>query len=137
MGIPPIKSKQSIWSQDTQAERLVKLRLEALKEKKKQKMIQVLKTPIGIEFNIFAPQVDLDAIGDLNNMVGGVCDGLQAKPNNPTLKPNEIFLKPEMQMISPEKPILYSNDSQIWMIFASKNKTETEIYYTVKINEII
>ena len=136
-GIPPIKSSnQSIWSLDAQSERLAKLRLEALREKKKQELTQVFNTRLSLEFEIFAPLKDLNTIGDLDNMIGGVSDGLQAKPNNPNLITHDIFLKPEMQDISPEKPILYNDDSQIWMIFASKTEIEKEIYYTVKINEL-
>jgi Holliday junction resolvase RusA-like endonuclease len=136
-GIPPIKSSnQSIWSLDAQAERLLKLRFEALRERKRQQITQVFDTPLSLEFEIFAPLKDLNTIGDLDNMIGGICDGLQAKPNNPTLVPHDIFLKPEMQDISPEKPILYTDDSLIRKIFALKTEFEKEIYYTVTIIEL-
>ncbi len=107
-----------------------------MREKERQELYQIYKTPISLEFELFAPLKVLNTIGDLDNMVGGISDGLQAKPNNPTLIPNDIFLKPELQDISPEKPILYDNDKLIWRIIARKTEFEEEIYYTVKIDEL-
>jgi hypothetical protein len=136
-GLPPNqKSKPSIWSDVVQSLSVIELRKQALLAKKNSRVIDFFTSKIRLELEIFAPKNDLDTIGDLNNLLGGVCDGLQAKPNNPTLKLAEWFSFPENLDVCPDIPIFYNDDKVITSIEGTKIETEKDPYYIIKIFEL-
>ena len=134
-GIPPKKTtKGSIWTQETQVQLLLELRKQALVKRNSLGIIQPLaRANIKLNLDIYAPPNILYEIGDLDNLTGGVLDGLQHCPSNPEFKLHKLFNKKEFQDISPKKAIIYDDDSQIISIKATKNQTTGAPYYVVTI----
>lgn len=136
-GHPPKKiSDKSMWSTDNQVPLLIELRKQALKARDQVGINTPLKTKLSLELKIFGSEQELYEIGDLDNLLSGVCDALQPKPNNPTLEVSELFNSPEFEEISPDKAILFDNDSNIYKIHAEKRITSLEKYYSVTLKPI-
>jgi len=134
---PPKKiSEKSMWSTDSQAPLIIELRKQALKARNRAGLDKPIKTKLTLEMKLFGSEKELDEIGDLDNLLSGVCDALQPKPNNPELRPSQIFNSPEHEDVSPEKAILYENDSQVYKLQAEKKKSSYEKYYAVTIKTI-
>lgn len=136
-GHPPKKiSEKSMWSIDNQAPLIIELRKQALKARNRSGLDEPIKTKLSLELKLFGPELELEEIGDLDNLLSGVCDVLQPKPNNPELVPSEIFNSPEYEDVSPEKAILFENDSNIYKLYAEKRTSEYEKYYAVTVKPI-
>ena len=125
-----------MWSIDNQAPLIIELRKQALKARNRSGLDEPIKTKLSLELKLFGPEKELEEIGDLDNLLSGVCDALQPKPNNPELVPSEIFNSPELEEISPEKAILFENDSNIYKLYAEKRISKHEKYYTVTVKPI-
>ena len=136
-GHPPKKiSEKSMWSIDNQAPLLIELRKQALEARNRSGIDEPLKTRLSLELKLFGSEKELDEMGDLDNLLSGVCDALQPKPNNPELVPSEIFNSPELEDISPEKAILFENDSNVYKLYAEKRISTLEKYYAVIVKPI-
>jgi hypothetical protein len=135
-GLPPHKQSTSIWSDSTQGPLVANLRRQALKAKQNFGITKIFTSNIKLELDVFATKQILETMGDIDNYIGGVCDGLMPKPNNPTLKPHPEFLRTENLDISPEKPILYKDDNVITTVNGKKNETNASTYYILKIYEL-
>ena len=136
-GHPPKKiSEKSMWSTDSQAPLIIELRKQALEARRRAGLEEPIKTKLSLELKLFGSEKELDEIGDLDNILSGVCDALQPKPNNPELVPSEIYGSPEYEDISPEKVILFENDSNIYKLYAEKRTSKHEKYYAVTVKPI-
>jgi len=136
-GHPPKKtSEKSMWSTENQVPRLIELRKQALEARNQACLSNPFDEKISLELKLFGSEKELDAIGDLDNLLSGVCDALQPKPNNPTLEVSKSFNSPDLVEISPEKAILFENDANIHMLYAEKKITSRDQYYTVTVKPI-
>ena len=136
-GHPPKKiSEKSMWSTDSQAALIIELRKQALEARNRAGLDEPIKTKLSLELILFGSEIELGEIGDLDNLLSGVCDALQPKPNNPELVPSEIYGSPEYEDISPEKVILFENDSNIYKLYAEKRTSKHEKYYAVTVKPI-
>ena len=71
-------------------------------------------------------------LGDLDNFVTGVCDGLMAAhPNMLAKYLHDLFLRPENSDVHPKIAIAYKDDSQVTRIVAEKHIGGDEPSYTV------
>jgi hypothetical protein len=133
-GFPPNqKSHPSIWSDLTQSLWVVDLRKKALESKNNANITGVLTSKIRLDLEIYASKEELDTMGDLDNLLGGVCDALSACPRNQTLKFAECFFYPDNADIDPTRPLLYNDDKIIRSLEGTKIEIVGEPYYTVKI----
>jgi hypothetical protein len=128
---PPNNSKQ-IWSDPTQSCSLISLRKAAFLAKISES-IDNYNCDIGLEIDIFGRKEDLDVIGDLDNLLGGVCDGLASRPQNPTVKKSAWYDFEDDKDFGPDIPLLYNDDKIIKSMRVSISEVDEELYYTVKI----
>jgi len=125
-----------MWSTENQAPLIIELRKQALAARNLAGINEPLLSQLSLELKLFGTQKELDEIGDLDNVLSGVCDALQPKPNNPTLDPSTLFDHQGLTEISPEKAILFVNDSKLYKLIAEKRKTKRDKYYSVTVKPI-
>lgn len=130
--LPPKKDgANSMWGKELEAYRLISLRLAATKA-----FIDSppLRQNIELEIIVHIPQ-NSRTVGDLDNFVTGVCDGLMACDSKSKLSAKFSF--PEYQKIHPSKVIGIVDDSEVISIVAKKVFGDcSEPYYTVNISGI-
>ena len=137
--IPPKKhGEKSMWARRDEAFRVVSLRQEAIKARSKAGLSKPIDSLVAIELQIFVPKSELKRIGDLDNFITGICDGLQAA--DPKVLPH-IYetLKDELKgEACPEYELLMVNDSQVASIMAKKIAIEEnqQVYYRVVIEPL-
>lgn len=135
---PPKKDgASSMWGKNNEAPRIIKLRERALSEKKKMGLQDSFKSSIALEISIYIPRSQFESIGDLDNFITGICDGLQAAPHNALPYLHEIFKKPGYREIDPKKAILIDNDSRVTSIKAQKIgiPEDQEGFYRISISD--
>lgn len=114
--LPPKKDgAQSMWGKPTEARRLEELRKAA------QQVFQgsaPLQRHVRLSITIYVGTVNDRVVGDLDNFITGVCDGLMAA--DPRAKMDARWFKPELEHIHPTKPIAIVGDSQVEFIEAKK-----------------
>jgi hypothetical protein len=117
-GIPPKKDgAKSMWSKPNEALKIISLRTEAFKAMQKAGLGNCIHSRIDMEFSLFVPDSQLERIGDLDNFIAGICDGLQkASAGTPF---DAIFHDPLYQTIHPSISLL-ENDAKIMAITAKK-----------------
>lgn len=135
-GKPPKKTKPSLWSKNSnQTQQVIKLRQEAYNSTKKLKD-EYLHDAVKLSLVVYDPNPTerkdrSDYLGDLDALVGGVFEALQASPpenNNLEIHP----LLKEAGEIRHNIPIIVADDAQITTIAAEK-RTSKEQYYKVVI----
>ena len=117
--VPPRNTKnknKSMWNDPTEVPRLIKLREEACDALNK---AQPLSEDIALSIKIHLP-LNYNELGDLDNFIKGICDGLMKCPNHPTLKLHETFEKTEHKKIYPETFAVIEDDREIVKITATK-----------------
>ena len=109
----------SMWG-TSEAYRLATLRLAAYEKMNKLELKDYFRTYIKIELTMFVPLIELESIGDLDNFISGICDGLQKAPCKATI--HELFQDPiyEETKTHPRYTLLIENDSKVVNITASK-----------------
>jgi hypothetical protein len=116
-GLPPKKNgANSMWGNEQESERLVKLRKKALA-----KMVgyDIMKRNIHLTIEVCVGTKNDRSVGDLDTFVTGVCDGLmKATPQCKFCK--KVWEAPENQDVRPELPIAIDDDSQVIGIQAAK-----------------
>jgi len=133
-GFPPNnKNNPSMWGVESQVEPIIRLRMSALLALQEAGLADPFNSPIYLSLEFHAPEEMLEKKIDLDNLISGVCDALQPKPNNPDIKIHERFNNPDISDIHPEKGILFYNDNQIWGINAVKQLSDKEPFYTVTV----
>jgi hypothetical protein len=138
-GRPPKKhGEKSMWARNDEALFIFSLRKEAFKARSRAGLDDCLRSLIALELTIFAPKPRVESIGDLDNFITGICDGLQAADSKVLPFMHEIFLEPNSKEIDPKKPLLFENDAKIMSIIAKKValNQDQEIHYKVAIETI-
>jgi len=86
----------------------------------------------SLELRVFSP--NLEKIGDLDNFIAGVCDGLQAaKPSVWGFVSGRLAEDIDIDF---RKPLLILDDSGIVSIKASKHEG-TQLSYSVRLEDIV
>ncbi len=76
--IPPKKDgANSMWKKPAEALRIVSLRKEALRAMREANISDCFRSFVRLEITLFAPKSKMESIGDLDNFITGVCDGVQ------------------------------------------------------------
>lgn len=132
-GKPPKKDgAQSMWGKKSEAFNIVNLRNSAFKTRE-EKDSGLFTSHLCLELEIYAPEGELERIGDLDNFITGICDGLQSA--DPRANIHEIIQKESR--IDPRTPLLFYTDAIIYEIKAKKLvENESEGYYRVTIKEL-
>ena len=138
-GKPPQKSR---WGDENDL--VANFRNAASKAKIDKGLDRSLLGPVKLNLTIHAKNIidrqrqetfpnDPDAyVGDLDNLVTGVCEYLQACPTNPGTKLSSFLTSSETD---PKKEILIHDDAQFVEIFSRKIKSQKN-YYHVEIVEL-
>jgi hypothetical protein len=135
--LPPKKDgANSMWRKETEVPRIISLREKAL-ETIKEHNYKIQEQYLRLEFTLFVPEEKIESIGDLDNFITGICDGLQAAHYSVT--PHSLFNEPGREEIHPRKPILIINDSKVLNINASKSiiREGTQCYYNLLIEPVL
>jgi len=116
-GLPPKKDgANSMWGKCLESQRLVSLRRTALE---KMGGRPPLKRDINLTLSVNVGAKNDRLVGDLDNFVTGICDGLMKMA--PRCKPcREIWDSPENGDVRPSIPIAIEDDSQVIGIRATK-----------------
>jgi hypothetical protein len=132
-GMPPRKDGgHSMWNMDKEVKKLLALRT------KTQVALQGLKKPLPImdylrlTIDIHLSEKELER-SDIDNLVGGVFDGLQNASKNTIL--NEEYKQYEGTPIHPSNAILF-NDSRVLEMNVKKTINEQRNYYQISIESI-
>lgn len=141
-GKPPRKSG---WGSKTDAPGIARLRHEALRARNHAGLDCCVAGPVRLELAVYAPNVtDPDyrqsgdddpekVVGDLDGLISGVCDYLQAAPTDqPDMKIDSVLTDSD---INHAVPIIIKDDMQIVEIDARKIRSES-LYYTVRISSV-
>lgn len=121
--IPPKKDGAlSMWNTD--APRIISLRKAAFDAKKEAGLDECILSPVKLEVTVFASRFELTRysgvyIGDLDTLIAGICDGLQAASSNTPIK-HDLFDKTGIPEIHPEHKLLLADDAQVMSIVAQK-----------------
>ena len=138
-GKPPQKSR---WGDEN--ELVANFRKAASKAKIDAGLDCSFSGPVRLNLTIYAKNIidrqrqeafpnDPDAyVGDLDNLVTGVCEYLQSGPINPDTKISSFLTNTETD---PKKEILIHDDAQFVEIFSKKIKSQKN-YYRVEIEEL-
>lgn len=109
--VPPNKNRH-MWSDCVQSILLYAMRKEAFAAKRAES-IELYTRPIGIELTIYGTNDDREQVGDLDNLLAGVCDGLSRRPRNPNSKPSDWSDFENDENAGPNKSLLYEDDKII------------------------
>ena len=135
-GRPPRKhGEKSMWARDDEAPFVASLREKALEARSKANLNHCFSSLVSLELTVFIPRSRLESVGDLDNFITGICDGLQAADSKvlPYLHP--IFQEPGKEAIDPRNALLIENDAKVIDIRARKVvlDDDQEVYYTVAV----
>jgi len=130
-GKPPKKDgSNSMWGKKSEAQNIVNLRKAAITARN-----EIDTSPytgrVSIELTIYADNSVIESMGDLDNFITGICDGLQAADTR--AKMQGLILNE----CEPYQPVLYYTDAKVYNIQARKIPIENQdTYYTVKVKEL-
>lgn len=114
--LPPKKDgANSMWNKETEAPKLVALRLQGLRALGNRPPFS---QEIRIKVTIHVGSPKAISSGDLDTFVAGICDGLMQA--HPLADIHQLFCEPENAGIHPQKTIAIDDDSQIIEIHAKK-----------------
>jgi len=85
---------------------------------------ETFKGKVTLIVSIYDYKNSTESKADLDNLVGGICDGLQGSPDE--YKKEDLF---------EGKPILFEDDCQVVRIIAERRETEEPTYYIVTVIE--
>jgi len=116
-GLPPKKDgANSMWGKSVEKPRIVCLR-RALRDQLGDNLFRS-KSKVSLELELRIPSADLFRIGDLDNLVSGVCDAMMAA--NGSYWRSQTHSEPEWQGIQPNEAIALEDDPTIISIVARK-----------------
>jgi hypothetical protein len=126
--LPPKKDgANSMWNKASEHMRLVELRTQAAMAWRND---APLSENIQLTIEIHCPENELHSIGDLDNFITGVCDGLMAAAKRTPL--GEPWGVPTLEGIHPLKCIGIHDDRYVMSISARKLASENgERWYRV------
>ncbi len=138
VGLPPKKhGEKSMWARKDEARRVASLRKEALEARLESGLTEPFSSLVALELQIFVPKSKLESIGDLDNFITGICDGLQAA--DPKVQSNlDETLKILKGESHPKHALLIANDAKVVSIIARKIALEgnREVHYKVTIEPL-
>ncbi len=128
--LPPKKDgANSMWGKEIDAPRLIALRRKALKALGGESPFS---REIRLKMRIYVGNSNTRGVGDLDNFITGICDGLMAADQRSKIHP--LFVKPENLEVCPSNTIAISDDSQVIEICAEKLVGDyAEEWYEVEI----
>lgn len=137
-GRPPKKhGEKSMWARNDEAPSVLLLREKALEARSKAGLNDCFRSFVALELTIFAPKSRLESVGDLDNFITGVCDGLQAADSKvlPYLHKTFKKLGPEGD---PRRALFVENDAKVVSITAKKvvSESEQDVYYKVVVEPV-
>jgi len=138
-GRPPKKhGEKSMWARNDEAPSVLMLREKALEARSKAGLDDCFRSYIALKLTIFAPKSRLESVGDLDNFITGVCDGLQAADSKVLPYLHEIFKKLRREEIDPRRPLLIQNDAKVVSIIARKVGCDRkqDVYYKVVVEPV-
>ena len=137
-GYPPKKRQDvSMWALDQEVKRVIALRRAALEAKERAGLKDCFRGYVALELTIFIPAMEGASVGDLDNFVSGVCDGLQKADSN-VKEVHRWFEEPGLEGIAPREALLFADDKQVVSIRAEKQTVggERQAYYVVIVEEV-
>ncbi len=115
---PPKKDgANSMWNKASEFDRLVALRQAALRQLGEH---PPLRRHISLRVEVFLPQPESRAAGDLDNFITGICDGLMAA--HPRSSKDSRWESPSLRAVHPTKVVAIEDDSAIVSIVAQKTQ---------------
>ena len=138
-GRPPKKhGEKSMWARDDEAPFVVLLREKALEARLKAGLDDCFCSLVALEFTVYVPRSRLELVGDLDNFITGICDGLQAADSKVLPYLYKIFQEPGREEIDPRHALLIDNDAKVVFITARKVALDEdqEMYYKVAIESV-
>ena len=138
-GKPPKKKGRSMWSKDSsQTQSVLDLRQKAYDSSKG---VEIFHGPVKLTLTIYdlnpLERIDRhDYLGDLDALIGGVCDALQpSPPETNNLIIHSVFK--EKNEIRHDIELIIGDDAQITTTVSRKRKNNKnkEPYYTVLIEK--
>ncbi len=140
--IPPKKDgAKSMWLKDSEAPRIISLRKAALDAMKKASLNGCILSPVKLEVTVFAPSSQFirksgNYIGDLDTLIAGICDGLQAAHSNTPIA-HALFQSLQTPEIHPKHKLLLDDDAQVMAIVAKKiHLDNSQPYYQIVLEVI-
>ena len=133
---PPKKSTaDSCWT-SKEVNHVFELRKKALEARKKAGLNDCFTCPVRITLTVYAPNIlhrkdRSDYVGDLDSIVGGVCESLRSADEQVGHVP--IFAG--YDEIAPKVPLILEDDDQVKEIIADK-KVENKTHYIVVIEPL-
>jgi len=119
-----------MWGKKSEAQNIVNLRKAAITARNELN-ITPFTGRVCIELTIYAENGVIESMGDLDNFITGICDGLQAA--DPRAKMQDLILKE----CTPSQPVLFYSDAKVFNIQARKIQIENQdTYYMVKVKEL-
>jgi hypothetical protein len=117
--LPPKKDgANSMWNKPSERARLIELRKAAYSQCGSD---TPLSENIRLKVEIYCPLHELPQVGDFDNFITGVCDGLMAAAER---TPVESWDSPELKPIHPSKPLAIRDDRNVVEIIARKLPSE-------------
>jgi len=116
-----------MWGKATEVGRLIELRQEARKQLAGG---APLRASISLVLEVHIGPRNSRAVGDLDNFVTGVCDGLQARVHSSGLHPDWRLVDPG---IHPDQCVAIWDDNAILSIYATKVVALEAPYYVVEL----
>ena len=114
--MPPKKDgAKSMWDKPVEATRLAAMRRSALTAMRD---VNPLSRNISLHLEVHLGRDNSRSVGDLDNFITGVCDGLMAAHRRAAL--DELWAAPELKDIHPRRPISIEDDSEVMEISARK-----------------
>jgi len=135
-GKPPKKTIGSMWSENSnQTPLVIKLRQSAFEASQKIDFTH-LHGPVKLSLTVHAPNVlerkdRHDYLGDIDALIGGVFEALQAAPDNPELKIDPVLKN--AKNIDSDKSLIVSDDAQVTTTIGKKIQRYGNPSYTVVI----
>lgn len=121
--LPPKKDgANAMWRKPSERQRLIALRRSAAAFEQQSPMT----TEIRLEIEIHCPRLDLSQIGDLDNFIAGIRDGLMAAHQR---TPIDGWQASELDDVHPAKVIAIQDDKAITEIVARKLVEDTAHYW--------
>jgi hypothetical protein len=115
-GLPPKKDGAcSMWNKDNEFVPLINLRKAALAHFNGD---PPLAKDIAVSIRVHIGPANSSTIGDLDNFVTGICDGLQAA--NPRTPLGDRWCEPEYEAIHPRNVVAILDDREVVSIDAKK-----------------
>jgi hypothetical protein len=126
--VPPKKDgANSMWAKRPEVSRLMLLRKAALEA---MEGARPFRKNISIKLEIHCSMERLAGVGDLDNFVSGVCDGLMAA--GPRIGRDTRWMADELASINPELAIAIEDDSEVCSIMAMKETShDGSMWYRV------